>query len=198
MTREEGVFIGGSGGTAVAAALDVARDLGPEHLVVVLVPDSGRGYLSKVFDDEWMAGYGFLRTGERSVADVIEARGGDLPPLVYVHPDDSVRRAVNIMRGHGVSQVPVAKGEMPLAAAEILGAVDELALMDLTFRDPSVLDTEVEKVMGPRLPTVGIGQPVELAVRLLDAAGAVVVLAGGRPHSVLSRTDVLRFLSTPQ
>jgi cystathionine beta-synthase len=195
VTQEEGILIGGSGGTAVAAALELGRDLGPDDLVVVLIPDSGRGYLSRVFDDDWMAGYGFLRTSDRSVADIIEARGGEVPPLVYVRPDTSVRDAIALMRRHGVSQVPVAKGEMPLAAAEVFGAVDELALMDLTFRDPSVLDTEVEKVMGPRLPTIGIGQPVELAVEFLDHAPAIVVLAGGRPHVVLSRTDVLRFLS---
>jgi cystathionine beta-synthase len=195
VTREEGILIGGSGGTAVAAAIEVGRDLGPEHLVVVLIPDSGRGYLSRVFDDEWMAGYGFLRGTDRSVADLIDARGGEVPPLVYVRPEETVRRAVNVMRGHGVSQLPVAKGEMPLAAAEVLGAVDELALMDLVFRDPGVLDTIVEKVMGPRLPTVGVGQPIALAVELLDKAPAVVVLAGGRPLVVLSRTDVLKFLT---
>jgi cystathionine beta-synthase len=195
VTRDEGILIGGSGGTAVAAAIEIGRELGPEHLVVVLIPDSGRGYLSRVFDDEWMAGYGFLRTSDRCVADIIDARGGDVPPLVYVHPDDTVRRAINVMRGHGVSQLPVAKGEMPLAAAEVFGAVDELALMDLVFRDDGILDTTVEKVMGPRLPTVGIGQPIALAVELLDRAPAVIVLAGGRPHVVLSRTDVLKFLS---
>src|SRR5205823_1156490 len=118
VTAEEGILIGGSGGTAVAAALEVAKDLGPAHLVVVLIPDSGRGYLSKVFDDEWMAGLGFVQSTGRTVADIIVARGGEVPPLVYVHPDDSVRRAVNLMRGHGVSQLPVAKGELPLAAAE--------------------------------------------------------------------------------
>jgi cystathionine beta-synthase len=195
VTAEEGILIGGSGGTAVAAALEIGKDLGPDDLVVVLIPDSGRGYLSKVFDDDWMAGYGFLHSDGRTVADVLRARGGDVPPLVYVHPEDSVRRAVNLMRGHGVSQLPVAKGELPLAAAEVLGAVDELALMDLVMRDRGVLDNPVEKVMGPRLPTIGIGQPLELAVELLDRAPAVVVLAGGRPHIVLARTDVLRYLT---
>jgi cystathionine beta-synthase len=164
--------------------------------VVVLIPDSGRGYLSRVFDDDWMAGYGFVHSEGRTVADVLQARGGDVPPLVYVHPEDSVRRAVNLMRGHGVSQLPVAKGELPLAAAEVLGAVDELALMDLAMHDRSILDSPVEKVMGPRLPTIGIGQPLELAVELLDRAPAVVVLAGGRPHIVLARTDMLRYLSS--
>ena len=185
VTAEEGILIGGSGGTAVAAALEIGKDLTADHLVVVLIPDSGRGYLSRVFDDDWMAGYGFLHSEGRTVAEVIRARGGDVPPLVYVHPNDTVRRAVNLMRGHGVSQLPVAKGEQPLAAAEVLGAVDELALMDLAIRDDSVLDAPVEKVMGPRLPTIGIGQPLELAVEMLDTAPALVVLAGGRPHVVL-------------
>jgi cystathionine beta-synthase len=196
VTREEGLHIGGSGGTAVAAALEVGRGLGPEHLVVVLIPDSGRGYLSRVFDQDWMAGYGFLRAAaEHTVADIIEARRGDIPPLVYIQPEETVRRAVNVMRGYGVSQLPVAKGEMPLAAAEILGAVDELALMDRAYHEPAVMDEPVEKVMGPRLPTIGIGQPIALAVELLDRAGALVVLAGGRPHVVLGRSDVLNHLS---
>ncbi|HEY3143439.1 MAG TPA: cystathionine beta-synthase [Acidimicrobiales bacterium] len=195
VTCEEGLLIGGSGGTAVAAALEVGQELGPEHLVVVLIPDSGRGYLSRVFDDEWMAGFGFLRGGDHTVADVVEARRADMPPLVYVDPEATVRRAVNVMRGYGVSQVPVAKGEMPLAAAEVLGAIDELVLMDLAFRSPEVMDEPVEKVMGPKLPTIGIGQPVALAVEMLDRAAAVLVLSGGRPLGVLTRSDVLGYLS---
>jgi cystathionine beta-synthase len=195
VTREEGLLIGGSGGTAVAAALEVGRELGPDDLVVVLIPDSGRGYLSRVFDEEWMAGYGFLRGGDHTVADIVEARRADVPPLVYVDPDATVRRAVNVMRGYGVSQLPVAKGELPLAAAEILGAVDELVMMDLVFRAPEIMDEPVEKVMGPRLPTIGIGQPLGLAVEKLDQAPALVVLSGGRPHAVLTRTDVLSYLS---
>jgi cystathionine beta-synthase len=195
VTALEGLLIGGSGGTAVAAALEIGRELGPDDLVVVLIPDSGRGYLSKVFDDDWMAGYGFLKSPGRTVSDVLESRGGEVPPLVYVRPESSVRDAVEVMRRHGVSQLPVAKGELPLAAAEVLGAVDELALMDLSVRDDTVLDASVEQVMGPRLPTIGVGQPLELAVELLDRAPAVVVLSGGRPCVVLSRTDMLRYLS---
>ena len=196
VTQQEGILIGGSGGTAVAAAVEVGRRLGPDGLVVVLIPDSGRGYLSKVFDDEWMAGYGFLHAAGITVSDVIDARGSDIPHLVYAQPEDTVRRAVNLMRGHGVSQLPVAKGDLPLAAAEVIGSVDELALMDLTVRDGSLFEAPVEKVMAPPLPTIGIGQPVELAVSVLDTAPAVVVLAGGRPHVILSRTDVLRYLAS--
>ncbi len=195
VTREEGLLIGGSCGTAVAAALELGRDCRPEDLVVVLLPDSGRGYLSKVFDDTWMANYGFLRTSDRSVADVLESRTHEIPALIYVHPADTVRDAVRTMRRHGVSQLPVAKGEMPIAAAEVMGAVSELSLMHHTFRDPNALDRPVEEVMSPPLPTVGIGQSVQLAVDLLETASAVLVLAGGRPTAVLSRSDVLGLLS---
>jgi cystathionine beta-synthase len=99
------------------------------------------------------------------------------------------------MRANGVSQLPVCKNDPPFAAAEVSGAVDELQLMDAAFRDPSVLDTPVEKVMGPKLPTVGIGQPLSRVVELLDHAPALLVLSGGRPLSILTRTDVLTFLS---
>jgi cystathionine beta-synthase len=189
----------------------VGRELGPDGLVVVLIPDSGRGYLSRVFDDEWMAGYGFplgeTRAGAGAeaearagpgvtVADLLGTRHSGVPPLVYARPEDTVRRVVNVMRGYGVSQVPVAKGDMPLAAAEVLGSADELALMDLVVRSPSAIDDPIEKVMGPPLPTIGIGQPLDLAVEILDRAPALVVLAGGRPHAVLTRTDVLDHLSS--
>jgi cystathionine beta-synthase len=196
VAREEGLLIGGSGGTAVAAALRVAARATPDDLVVVLIPDSGRGYLSKVFDDGWMASYGFLEGEGPTAGDVLAAKvPGDLPPLVYVRPEGPAGEAVELMRTSGVSQLPVAVGELPLAAAEVLGAVDELALMDRAFRDPGVLDRPVGDVMGPRLPTIGVGQPVAVAVDLLDRAPALLVLRGGRPCAVLSRTDVLAFLS---
>jgi len=136
-----------------------------------------------------------VRGADHTVADLIESRSHDVPPLVHVSPADTVERAINVLRGYGVSQLPVAKGELPLAAAEVVGAVDELALMDLAFRDPAVLREPVEKVMGPRLPTIGVGQPIALAVEMLDTAGALVVLAGGRPTLVLTRSDLLDYLA---
>ena len=198
VAHEEGLLIGGSGGTAVAAALRVAAECRPDDLVVVLIPDSGRGYLSRVFDDEWLARYGFLQSEGITVADLLSLRSrgeGSIPPLVYVHPESPVRDAVALMREHGLSQLPVAKGELPLAAAEVQGSVDELRLMERTFVDPTVVGQPVERVMGPPLPTVGSGQAIGLAVELLDSAPALLVLDGGRPCSVLSRTDVLAFLS---
>ncbi|MPY94924.1 MAG: cystathionine beta-synthase [Acidimicrobiia bacterium] len=198
VTREEGLLIGGSCGTAVAAGLRVAERCTPDDLVVVLIPDSGRGYLSKVFNDEWLAGYGFIESSGTTVADVLGAREAGIPPLVYVRPETPVREAVRLMHVHGLSQLPVARGELPLADAEVQGAVDELRLMERTFVDGSLVDQPVERVMGPRLPTVGSGQAIELAVELLDSAPALIVLDGGRPCAVLSRSDVLAFLSASQ
>jgi cystathionine beta-synthase len=195
VTEREGLLIGGSGGTAVAAGLEAAADLGPDDLVVVLIPDSGRGYLSRVFNDEWMAGYGFLTAEGPVVADVLAAKEDDRPALLYAQPDDRVRDVVDLMRRQDVSQLPVAKGSMPLAAAEVSGSISELRIMEAAFHDPSVLDRSVVDVMSPALSTIGIGQPVELAVRLLDLTPALLVLDGGRPRAVVARADLLSFLS---
>jgi cystathionine beta-synthase len=196
VAREEGILIGGSGGLAVAAAMKLGAGLARSDLVVVLIPDSGRGYLSRVFNDEWLAGYGFLRECDLCVGAVLDARGDSVPPLVYVNPDERARDAIEKMRRHGISQLPVCKNEPPFAAAEVAGAVDELELMDAAFRDGSILDTPVEKVMGPKLPTIGFGQPLTTAVEMLDRSPALLVLSGGRPLSVLTRSDVLSFLSS--
>ncbi len=195
VSREEGLLIGGSCGTAVAAALVQAQELSADDLVVVLLPDSGRGYLSRVFNDHWMAGFGFLESGGPTVADVLAAKDDDVPGLVYLQPTDSVRDAVKLMHEHDVSQLPVAKGEMPLAAAEVMGSIDELRIMELAFGDQSVLDRSVEDVMSPKMPTIGAGQTVEMAVELLDQAPALLVLDGGRPRSVVARADLLSFFS---
>ena len=195
VTHMEGIHIGGSGGTAVAAGLTLAGELTADDLVVVLIPDSGRGYLSRVFNDDWMAGFGFLRADGPTVADVLAAKEDDVPPLLYVQPEDRVRDVVDLMHRHDVSQLPVAKGEMPLAAAEVMGSIDELRIMEAAHGASGVLDGSVKAVMSPKMPTIGIGQPVDYAVRLLDLAPALLVLDGGRPRTVLARADVLAFLS---
>ena len=196
LARLEGILLGGSGGSAVAAALQVAhtQSLGPDQLMVIVVPDSGRAYLAREYNDDWMASFGFIHREGRTVASVLEARGNQLPPLLFVNPDQKVRDAIELMRRNGVSQLPVCKNQPPFAAAEVAGALDELRLMDLVFRDPTVMDRTVGDVMGPKLPTVGIGEPLELVVKRLDSSPAVLVLKGGRPAGVLTRTDVLTFL----
>lgn len=195
VSRKEGLLIGGSCGTAVYAALELGRELGPDDLVVVLIPDSGRGYLSKVFNDEWMASFGFLEAEGPVIRDVIGTRPDSTPDLVYVQPATTARDAFELMQSHGVSQLPVAKGEMPLSAAEVMGSIDELQLMQQSFGESSVMDATVEEIMAPKLQTIGVGQPVSLAVELLETCRALLVLDGGRPRSVISRSDVLSFLS---
>jgi cystathionine beta-synthase len=192
VSEAEGILIGGSGGMAVAAAIRVAKQARPEDIVVVLNPDSGRGYLSRVFDDEWMANYGFTRECEQCVGAVLETRAAG-PELLYVNPEQTVLSAIELMRANGVSQLPVCKNTPPFAAAEVSGAVDELELMEAIAREPSVLGTAVEKVMGPSLPTIGVGQKVERAVSMLETAPALLVLSGGRPLAVITRTDILSY-----
>ena len=193
LARDEGILVGGSGGMAVAAALQVARRANPDDIVVVLNPDSGRGYLSRVFNDQWMANFGFLRKCDLCVGAVLGTRG-PMPELLYVSPTSTVREAIELMRANGISQVPVCKNEPPFANAEVSGSVSELALMEAAFHDPGAFDLPVEKVMGPKLPTIGVGQPMEAAVEMLEHMPALLVLSGGRPMSVLTRTDILSFL----
>jgi cystathionine beta-synthase len=197
VTREEGLLIGGSCGTAVHAALEVARPLGPDAVVVVLVPDSGRSYLTKIFDDQWMFDMGFLR-GEGPVAgDVLTAKGHGMPALVLVLPDENVRDAITVMRDTGVSQVVVSvTKELPLAAKEVVGTLRELELMDLAFRDRNVLERPISEVMSPPMPMLGIGEPVARMVECLEQGPSVLVLDGGHPIGVLTRSDVLGFLAS--
>jgi cystathionine beta-synthase len=196
VTREEGLLIGGSGGTAVHAALTLARELGPGDVVVVLVPDSGRSYLSKVFDDQWMYDMGFLRAAGPVAGDVLAAKGHVMPDLVLITPEEPARDAIALMRANGVSQLVVSvTKELPLAAKEVVGTVRELELMDLAFRDPAVLDRDVGEVCSPAMPMIGIGEPVGRVVECLDQGPAVLVLDGGHPIGVLTRSDVLGFLA---
>ncbi|MGH9267771.1 MAG: cystathionine beta-synthase, partial [Acidimicrobiales bacterium] len=195
VTRKEGILVGGSAGTAVCAALQVGRELGPEQVVVVLIPDSGRGYLSKLYNDGWMADFGFLRAGGQTAGDVLTAKTGPLPPLVHVHPDETVRQVIGVLREYEVSQVPVVKAEPPLVMAEVAGAVHERDLLERAFDEPACLDQPVAAVMGPPLPTVGAGEPVELAVERLSAGGAVLVVDAGHPVGILTRSDLLELLA---
>lgn len=192
VSQVEGILIGGSGGLAVAAAIQVARQAAPTDIVVVLNPDSGRGYLSRVFDDQWMANYGFLQECTECVAAVL-AVSRATPSLLYVNPGDTVRAAVDLMQANGVSQLPVCKNTPPFAAAEVAGAVDELHLLAAVAADAATLEAPVDTVMGPPLPTIGSGQTMALAVSKLASAPALLVLAGGRPLSVLTRSDLLRY-----
>jgi cystathionine beta-synthase len=170
--------------------------------VVVLLPDSGRGYISKIFNDEWMMRFGFLRADGPVAGDVLESkraadRGHAIPDLVLITPEEPARQAFALMRDLGVSQVIVSvTKELPLAAKEVSGTLSELQLMDKAFLDPSVLDRPVGEVVEPALPMVGIGEAVTDVVDHLDRASGVLVLDGGHPIGVLTTQDVLGFLAS--
>ena len=193
VSQVEGILIGGSGGMAVAAAIQVAKRADPDDIVVVFNPDSGRGYLSRVFDDKWMANFGFITENDQCVGSVLETRSATLDDLLYVSPAETVRTAIERMRANGVSQLPVCKNTPPFAAAEVSGSVDELELMEAIAADAGVVDAVVEDVMGKHLPTIGIGQSLERAVEMLHTSPALLVLSGGRPLSVITRTDILSY-----
>ncbi|MGR6317292.1 cystathionine beta-synthase [Micromonospora soli] len=196
LAREEGLLVGGSCGMAVVGALEVARKAGPDDVVVVLLPDSGRGYLSKIFNDKWMARYGFLDDSgtEPTVADALASKPGGLPELVHVHPTETVRDAIDYMREYGVSQLPVLKAEPPVVTGEVAGSIAERDLLDALFTGQAHLHDTIERHMAEPLPMIGGGQPVSEAVALLEKADAALVLVDGKPKGVLTRQDLLAHL----
>ncbi|GAB3986774.1 cystathionine beta-synthase [Actinoallomurus acanthiterrae] len=198
LAREEGLLVGGSCGLAVVAALRVAAEAGPDDVVVVLLPDGGRGYLSKIFNDDWMADYGFLtsETEEPRIADVLARKGSGLPEFVHVHPHESVGTAVSILREYDVSQLPVMKEEPPVMAAEVVGSVGERDLLAALVSGKAALEDPLGDHMAPPLPMVGSGETVSKAVSVLENAGAAVVLVDGKPAGLITRQDLLGFLAS--
>jgi cystathionine beta-synthase len=198
LAREEGMLVGGSCGMAAVAALTVAAEAGPDDLVVVLLPDGGRGYLSKIFNDDWMADYGFP-TGpsqHETVRDVLTRKGAKLPEFVHMHPNETVRDAIDILREYSVSQMPVVKEEPPVMVAEVVGSVVERDLLDALFDGRARLADSLEAHMSAPLPLIGAGEPVEAAVAALHDADAAVVLDDGKPSGIVTRQDLLGYLAS--
>ena len=199
MAREEGLLVGGSCGMAVVAALRVAAKAEPGSLVVVLLPDSGRGYLSKVFNEDWLSSYGFIQGDtEQTIGDVLRAKtlDGDLPDFVHTHPTESVADAIAILKEYGVSQIPVVRAEPPIMTAEISGSIVERVVLDALFHGTAHLSDRVESVMSASLPMVGAGESVAAAMTALTEADALMVVDDGKPTGVITRQDVLAFLAT--
>ena len=198
LAREEGLLVGGSCGMAVVAGLEVARKAGPDDVIVVLLPDNGRGYLSKIFNDGWMQRYGFMHSAgsEATAADVLATKVGSLPEMVHVHPTETVRDAIDIMREYGVSQVPVLKAEPPVVTGEVAGSIAEKTLLDALFSGQAHLHDTIEKHMAPSLPMIGGGQRVSEVVELMETADAAMVLVDGKPKGVLTRQDLLAHLGS--
>lgn len=196
LAREEGLLVGGSSGMAVVAALEVAKELEAGDVVVVLLPDSGRGYLGKIFNDTWMQSYGFMRaTDEHAIGGILKAKNGQMPELVHIHPNETVRDVINLMAEYGVSQIPVLAAEPPVVMGEVLGAVDERTLTGKLFRHEAKLTDKITEHMQKPLPIIGSLEPISAARAKLQDVDALMVTFVGAPVGVLTRHDLLNYLN---
>jgi len=196
LAREEGLLVGGSSGLAVSAAIKAAQTLPADAVVVVLLPDGGRGYLGKIFNDTWMRSYGFARVSEdRTVADVVRAKTGRVPDLVYALRDQTVRDAIAAMQQYDVSQLLVLATQPPVVMGEVLGAIDERELLELVFSGAAALTDQIGPLVGARPGLIGANEPVSAARSALGRADALLVTDGGKPIAVVTRYDLLSFIA---
>ena len=198
VTRQEGILIGGSAGSAVFAALQVARELDETKTIVVLLPDTGRQYLSKVYSDSWMLQHGMLdRPDVIRVEEVLLAKHGELPALITVGAHDKVRQAVERLQQADISQAPVVREEST-DVSQFVGSIRDRELLDRIFRDPDALQADVAEVMAPPIPMVEFDDPIESAFGELEHGPAVLVTKAGQVLGVLTRSDLLDFLAHRQ
>jgi cystathionine beta-synthase len=191
IAREEGLLVGGSSGTAAVAAVKLAKSLPPEAVLVVMFPDSGRGYMSKIFNDEWMIANGFLAEDKRTatVGDVLRSKE-PLPPMITVQDDDVVKNALDLLRRYEISQLPVMHG------AEIVGSINDVAVMQAVFDRSDLLHKSVRAVMGRPFPALETSVEIDRAYKLLTLANAAILVTdGARPIGVLTRQDIISYLS---
>jgi cystathionine beta-synthase len=199
LAQLEGILAGGSGGLALHAALTLGAELEnqPDALIVVILPDGGRSYLSKIYSDAWMRQYGFLERDSKLVVGDVLARkrdAGEIPSLVTVQSHFRVRDAVALLHEHRVSQLPVVSAHDP---ATVVGAIGERGLLKHAAEDPSLLDAEIVDVMEPPFPAVSIDDPVRDAVELLVGdQQALLVTRDGRAEGIVTRTDLLEALAS--
>ncbi|MGB2875198.1 MAG: cystathionine beta-synthase [Gaiellaceae bacterium] len=200
LAREEGLLVGGSGGTAAWAAVEVAKELGPEKTVVTLFPDGGRAYLSKFFDDNYLIELGFLERREPSpkVAEVLSFKHQDqeVPDLITIESHQKVGQAIDLMQEYSISQLPVMRHGSAGSLADLVGSLQERGLLDLVFRNPDALNDEVAAAMQPPLAAVEAGETVdEVFAALSGGSPAVVVATNGKPTGMLTRSDLLEYLA---
>lgn len=197
ITREEGILVGGSSGTAMFAALELAKELDKDHVVVVLFPDSGRSYLSKIYNDEWMRQNGFFeRALPATVGDVIKDREKGMPQMVVVSKSETLRSAIDTMQRYGISQIPVVADGKAERVTDIVGSVQEKTMLDRVFRDPTLVDARVESVMEAPFPVVQADEDVErLYAELASGVPALIAARDDRPVSIITKADLLEFVA---
>ncbi|HTS72647.1 MAG TPA: pyridoxal-phosphate dependent enzyme, partial [Gaiellaceae bacterium] len=200
LAREEGILAGGSSGTATWAAIELAKELGPDKTIVTIYPDSGRAYLSKFFDDNYLVELGFLERREPApkVAEVLQAkaRNGELPDLVTIESHQKVGQAIDLMQEYSISQLPVMRHGSAGSLADVVGSLEERGLLDRVFRNPEAVNDEVAAAMQPPLAAVEASESVdEVFAALTGGSAAVVVASGGKPTGMLTRSDLLEYLA---
>jgi cystathionine beta-synthase len=197
LAQTEGILAGGSGGTALYAALEVAREVDdPDATIAVILPDGGRSYLSKIFNDAWMTEHGFLERGSsKTVGDLLARKHEEdaTLDLLTVDSHSRVRDVVALLHEHGVSQLPVVSGHDPHS---VVGSVGERGLLAHAVNDPALLDAQVAEVLEPPFPVVAAAEPVRTAIELLAGEQqAVLVTDDGQPAGILTRADLLEALA---
>jgi cystathionine beta-synthase len=196
LARQEGILVGGSAGLALHAAIQVAVDSKPDDVIVVLLPDTGRNYLSKFFSDEWMRQNGYLqRLVPARVREVIDSHSDGVPELVSVGAGKSVGEAIDLMQQYGISQLLVTENGSSVGGG-VVGSIQERTLLDRIYRDPSVVTTSVSTAMDPPFARVAAGAPIEEAFEaLLGGEPALMIVEGELPVGVITRSDLLEFVA---
>jgi cystathionine beta-synthase len=190
LAREEALFTGGSGGMAAWVALQVAKGLTAEALVVVILPDTGERYLSKVHNDEWMRDNHLLDPSAASAKDLVASKSRALPALMSVQASEPLKRALALVEQHNVTQIPVFRG------AELVGTLYDSDILRAALADPAALEKPVEGWMSDALPVVASGEPLERVTRLLAGRNpAVLVRDDGAMVGILTRFDMLQFIA---
>jgi cystathionine beta-synthase len=199
LAREEGIFAGGSSGTSVFALLEVAKRFGPESTLLATLPDGGRGYLSRFYDDNWLSEHGFLE--RRGALPTIEEVLGfkhslDGENLIVCESHQKLSEAIELMQRYGISQLPVVRRVPADSLADVIGSLNERGLLDRVFRNPDALAEEVASAMGPPLPAVDMSETVDDVFASFTGGGSAVVVArDGKPAAVLTRSDLLDYLA---
>jgi cystathionine beta-synthase len=199
LAREEGILAGGSAGSTVWAAQQIARRLGPGKTVLTLIPDSGRSYMSKFYDDNWMLEHGFVErhAPTPTIEEVLQAKVGDqAPELITISSHQKVGEAIDVMQRYSISQLPVVRDGELESLSDVVGSLQDRALLERVFRNPDALHEDVAAAMQPPLATVDCSQSLDEVFETLTSRGnAVVVARAGRPVGVLTRSDLLEFLA---
>jgi cystathionine beta-synthase len=201
LAREEGILAGGSAGTTVWAAMQVARRLGPEARVLTLIPDSGRSYMSKFYDDNWMLEHGFVerKTPLRTVEALLKSKRveeADIPALITISAHQKVGEAIDMMQRYSISQLPVVRDHQVESLADVIGSLQDRDLLDRVFKNPDALHEDVANAMQPPLGAVETHDSIEeVFARLTGRTNAVVVARSGKPVGVITRSDLLEYLA---